>query len=78
MQRWAIHGMPHVAGGRSSGTCESSHNRGGAGGIPLGLRWARRVEFLYALKRFNVSAIQVQGDELQQDLANAAKAAGRD
>jgi predicted HTH domain antitoxin len=37
-----------------------------------------RVEFLYELKRFNVSAIQVEGDELQQDLANAAKAAGRD
>jgi predicted HTH domain antitoxin len=32
-----------------------------------------RVEFLYELKRFNVSAIQVEGDELQQDLANAAK-----
>ena len=37
-----------------------------------------RVEFLYELKRFNVSAIQVEGDELPQDLANAANAAGRD
>ena len=37
-----------------------------------------RVEFLYELKRLNVSAIQVEGDELQQDLANAAKTAGRD
>jgi predicted HTH domain antitoxin len=37
-----------------------------------------RVEFLYELKRFKVSAIQVEGDELQQDIANATKTAGCD
>lgn len=36
-----------------------------------------RVEFLFELKRFGVSAIQVSGDELESELDHAAKAAGR-
>ena len=31
---------PTLAGGRSSGTCGFCHDRGGVGGISLGLRWA--------------------------------------
>ena len=33
----------HVASGCSSGACVSCHDRGSAGGIPLCLRWTRRI-----------------------------------
>ncbi len=40
-------------------------------GKAASLAGMERVEFLFALRRFGVSAINVEPDELEQDLKNA-------